>query len=116
MDLIFSILVMARAHEESATKSKRGIAAWTEKRKNANVKILTAKCPGWLKVKADRTGFDLIPDNVAVVREILELTSSGMGQSQIVKIFNKRKQKPLGSGKGWHSSSIQKILTSPALY
>jgi DNA invertase Pin-like site-specific DNA recombinase len=116
MELIFSILVMARAHEESETKSKRGRAAWTAKRTNASNKILTARCPGWLKVKDDRTGFDFVSENVAVVREILDLTSSGMGQSQIVKIFNKRKQKPFGSGKGWHSSSIQKILTSPALF
>jgi DNA invertase Pin-like site-specific DNA recombinase len=116
MELIFSILVMARAHEESETKSKRGRAAWTAKRTNASNKILTARCPGWLKVKDDRTGFDFVAENVAVVREILDLTSSGMGQSQIVKIFNKRKQKPFGSGKGWHSSSIQKILTSPALF
>ena len=116
MDLILSILIMSRAHEESDTKSKRGRAAWTEKRKNAKDKILTARCPRWLKVNDSRTGFDLIPENVAIVREILDLTSSGMGQSQIVKIFNKRKQKPFGHGKGWHSSSIQKILTSPALY
>jgi len=116
MALMYTVMVMARAHEESEIKSQRLKAAWNTKRKNANDKILTARCPGWLKVKADRTGFDLIVENVAVVREILELTSRGMGQSQIVKLFNQRKQKPFGHGKGWHSSSIQKILTSPALY
>ena len=118
MKLMYTVMVMARAHEESEIKSHRLKAAWATKRKNtgAGNKNLTAKCPSWLTAKPDNRGFDLIPENVAVVREILGLTSMGMGQSQIVKIFNKRKQKPFGHGKGWHSSSIQKILTSPALY
>ena len=110
--------MMTRAHEESLIKSQRVSSAWERKRKNAGVgkKNLTARCPSWLKAKPDNIGFELIPEKVAVVREILEWTSKGMGQSQIVKILNHRKEKPFGKGNGWQSSSIQKILMSPALY
>ena len=34
-DLMLSLLVMSRAHEESQTKSRRGKAAWEQKRKRA---------------------------------------------------------------------------------
>ncbi len=110
--------MMTRAHEESQIKGHRVSGAWERKRQNIGVgkKNLTARCPSWLKAKPDNYGFDLIPEKVAVVREILDWTRKGMGQSQIVKILNHRKEKPFGKGNGWQSSSIQKILTNPALY
>ncbi len=53
-NLIMSIVIMSRATEESATKSKRIRASWDNKRSKLGTEILTARCPAWLKVKADR--------------------------------------------------------------
>ncbi|MGF6975377.1 DNA invertase Pin-like site-specific DNA recombinase [Paraburkholderia sp. JPY465] len=117
MDLIISITVMARAHEESLTKSKRQRAAWNTKRANAATKKLTARSPLWLKLNADRTRFDYIPKRVEVVKEIINLAKNGFGQLAIAKMLNERGT-PAFSGEknAWHSSYIQKILTSKQLY
>jgi hypothetical protein len=48
------LLLVSRAHEESATKSKRVRAAWDEKRKNAAFTPMTGKCPAWLKLEGGK--------------------------------------------------------------
>lgn len=115
--LIVSITIMARAHEESVMKSRRLKAAWENKRARISEKKLTARCPSWMALNEDRTEFSLIPEKVDVVMEIIALTKGGMGQSQIVKRLNERGQPNFSNhGTGWHSSYIQKIVTSAALY
>jgi DNA invertase Pin-like site-specific DNA recombinase len=113
--LLMSITIMARAHDESLTKSKRLKAAWANKISNIDQKKLTARCPGWLQLSADKKTFSVIPDRVTVVREIIEMSINGMGQSVIVKRLNDRKIANWW-GNGWHTSSIAKILNNTALY
>ncbi len=117
MDLIISITIMTRAHDESLTKSRRQRAAWNNKRANIATKKLTARCPLWLKLNDDRTEFSFIPDRAELVREIIGLAKNGMGQAAIAKILNERGT-PVFSGNpnGWYPSYIQKILTSKQLY
>ncbi|UEP40314.1 recombinase family protein [Burkholderia sp. B21-005] len=116
-DLIVSITIMARAHEESLTKSKRLKAAWTNKRSRLHEKKLTARCPLWMKLSDDRTQFEFIPERVTVVREVIALAKNGMGQTIIAKTLNAQSIPSFsGNPKGWHPSYIQKILTSTALY
>ncbi|MDB5763960.1 MAG: hypothetical protein JWQ21_2955 [Herminiimonas sp.] len=116
-DLIFSILIMQRAHEESVTKSRRIKAAWSNKRSHLSEKKLTAQCPKWMKLNDSKTAFEVIPERAEIVEEILDLAKNGMGQAQIAKILNERSIPPFSNyGKGWHNSYIQKILTSTALY
>lgn len=116
-DLIVSITIMARAHEESLTKSRRLKAAWTNKRSRLQEKKLTARCPLWMKLNDDRTRFQFIPERASVVREIISLAKNGMGQTIIAKTLNSRTVPSFsGNPKGWHPSYIQKILTSTALY
>ncbi|MFM0474767.1 recombinase family protein [Paraburkholderia strydomiana] len=116
-DLIISLTVMSRAHDESLTKSKRQRAAWNNKRANIGTKKLTARSPLWLKLNADRTEFDFIPERVEIVKEIISLAKNGFGQLAIAKMLNERGT-PAFSGEknAWHSSYIQKILTSKQLY
>lgn len=117
MDLIISITIMSRAHEESLTKSRRQRAAWNNKRVNIGTKKLTARCPLWLKLNADRTEFDFIPKRVEVVKEIISLAKNGFGQLAIAKMLNERGTPAFSSeNNAWHSSYIQKILTSKQLY
>jgi DNA invertase Pin-like site-specific DNA recombinase len=115
--LIISITIMARAHEESATKSRRIKAAWENKRANMGNRKLTAQCPRWMRLKADKTEFDLIPDRAKLIMEIVGLVKMGMGQAQIAKRLNERNEQPFSAhGKGWHASYINKIITSTALH
>ncbi|WP_175787169.1 recombinase family protein [Burkholderia anthina] len=116
-DLIVSITIMSRAHEESLTKSKRLKAAWTNKRSRLHEKKLTARCPLWMRLSDDRSQFEFVPERVSVVREVISLAKNGMGQTIIAKTLNSRSVPSFsGNPKGWHPSYIQKILTSPALY
>jgi len=54
--LLMSLVIMARAYEESATKSKRLKAAWAEKREQATNghRKLTGRCPAWLRLSEDK--------------------------------------------------------------
>lgn len=115
--LIISITIMARAHEESAMKSRRISAAWEAKRARIDEKKLTARCPAWMQLSPDRTEFMLIPERVELVMEIIDMVKSGMGQALIAKRLNERAVPPVSShGKGWYPSYINKIITNTALY
>ena len=70
--LIMSIVIMSRANEESATKSRRIRASWDNKRQNISKKRFTARCPYWLKPSKGEIGFDIIPGRVDVVKRIFQ--------------------------------------------
>ena len=122
MPLMMSILVMMRAHEESLRKSERVQGAWRNKQKNAGTVKLTKTCPSWLSLSDDRKCFVVIEEKATVVRRILKLQREGVGQATIVRMLNREEVSPLQErmknrpSKGWHTSTIQKIINSPALY
>ncbi len=93
MDLVYSLLVMIRAHEESDTKSKRVKAA------------LRKQCEGWLNGTwrgCVRTGTDpawvrlvdgkweLVPESVAAVQLVLDMYRQGHGATRIVTALRER--------------------------
>jgi DNA invertase Pin-like site-specific DNA recombinase len=113
-DLIVSIAKMSRANEESARKSDRLSQAWKAKRAGIGQKKLTARCPSWLRLKADRSGFDVIKDRAAVIRRIFDEAASGIGTYTIVRRLNEDGV-PTFTGKGgWQNSTVNKILSGPA--
>jgi DNA invertase Pin-like site-specific DNA recombinase len=114
-DLMFSIIAMSRAHDESRTKSHRLSAAWENKRKNADTRKLTAKCPGWLKLSADKKSFDVIKKRADVVASIFEDTAAGIGYYSITRRLNNVGVPPFGRSNGWHVSSVAKILANRAV-
>lgn len=59
-ELIISLSIMSRAHEESQIKSHRLSAAWANKRNNIETRKLTAQCPAWLKLSPDKKSFEVI--------------------------------------------------------
>lgn len=113
-DLIISITIMSRAHEESATKSKRLRHAWITKRSNQTEK-LTRICPAWLKLSQDRTKFIERKEACDLIQRIYEMSAEGMGQYQIGKVLNREKVPTIGRSAGWHSSYISKILSNRAV-
>lgn len=82
MDLVYSLLVMIRAHEESDTKSKRVTAAIRRQCEgwlagSFRGVIRNGKDPQWLRW--DGQGWQLIEDRVTAVRRALELYRQGLG-------------------------------------
>lgn len=116
-NLLISLSTMFRANEESQTKSKRIRASWDNKRNTIEEKILTGRCPYWLRPSDSKTNFEFIDDRVAVVKRIYEMAKEGYGNSLIVKTLNNEGVPTFSnSTDGWQSSYIQKILINPAVY
>ncbi len=114
MAFMWAFMVAIRAHEESATKSKRGIASWEMKRQKATEKPLTAMCPSWLTLGDD--GHWLVNEAKAdTVRRIFEEAVAGRGQHQIAARRNADGTPTLNGGDGWYRSTIKKILENPAV-
>lgn len=116
-DLIVSIVIMSRAHEESLMKSKRLKQAWIAKRRQIGEKKLTAIAPGWLKLNADRSAYLPIPERVDIVLRIFAWSRDGIGDKAIAIRLNQQAVSPFNAGRSvmWHSSYIQKILHSRAV-
>lgn len=116
--LMYALLSMVRAHDESRRKSSMLGAAWSEKRNNARKvgKPLTKVAPAWLKMKADRSGFEIIPERAETVREIFSAILSGRGAGSIAKELTVNGPKPWGRSKVWNESYIKKIADSISVY
>ncbi|MBA1229286.1 recombinase family protein [Pseudomonas viridiflava] len=91
MDLVYSLLVMIRAHEESDTKSKRVKAsiirscqAWQAGTYRGLIR--NGKDPGWLTWTG--SAWEMIPDRVLAVRRALELYQEGMGAARATRILH----------------------------
>src|SRR5581483_686395 len=78
--LMFSIMDMARAHGESAFKSKRLCEAWARKRARMGEVKMTSRAPCWLRLSEDRKSWEQIKDRVAVVRRIFGMAIEGKGR------------------------------------
>ena len=114
--LLMSLVIMSRAHEESAMKSRRLKEAWQNKREQASNggRKLTARCPAWLRLSEDKTVFEAIPERAQVIRQIYQMRLEGKGPELIAKTLNE--SKPLWMPKnGWRKSYIAKILNSQAI-
>ena len=121
-DLMLSLLVMSRAHEESEMKSRRVRAAWQSKRDRAVSEghILTAKAPAWLRLRDG--SFEVIEDRADIVRSIFRRALEGHGKAAIAYRMNEEGIEPFGDGpsqarkaNGWHPSYIKKILSNEAV-
>lgn len=93
MDLVYSLLVMIRAHEESDTKSKRVRAAirrqcegWMAGTYRGVIR--NGKDPHWLRWTGE--AWEVIPERVEAVRMALELYRSGIGAGRAAKIMHER--------------------------
>jgi len=80
---IYSIVVMARANEESEIKSRRLSAAWLQKRREASTKKLTSICPAWLSLNSTGTSFDADTKKVELVKRIFDEAAAGKGSDRV---------------------------------
>lgn len=87
MDLVYSLLVMIRAHEESDTKSKRVTAsiiklckAWQDGTYRG--KIRQGRDPKWLRETT--AGWELVPDAAEALREAVSMYLRGLSGTLIL--------------------------------
>ena len=127
-DVFEALFEMMRAHTESQRKSELVGKAWAEKRRKAieDGVAQTSRCPGWLEKVGDR--YELIPDRVAILKEIFHRLANGEGGGRIAADFNRRgvptwgvrrrahkgDAPPTGAAR-WHDSYIQKMRSSEAV-
>lgn len=116
MDLVYSLLVMIRAHEESETKSKRVKAAirrhcdaWASGKTNLTSRL--GKHPQWLRFE-DGT-WRIIQERAAGIRRAIELFREGWGHMRITEDL-------IASGLQLgntlpNSNQIYRIIRNPAL-
>jgi DNA invertase Pin-like site-specific DNA recombinase len=116
MDLVYSLLVMIRAHEESDTKSKRVLASirkqcqgWLDGTYRGLIR--NGKDPAWLQ-RVDGA-WQQIPERVAAVREGLRLYLVGFGA---LKILERLTEDGLSlTGRGPQALQIYRLIKQRAL-
>lgn len=120
LSMIKAMLVMGRAHEESAIKSSRLRSVWAAKRDKAtDGKIMSKRCVAWLRVSEDYSHFEHIPDNVKAVQRVFQLRLEGLSHIKIAKQMNEEGFYTLNQFKsvqdGWSQSSVTELLSNRAV-
>ncbi len=116
MDLVYSLLVMIRAHEESDTKSKRVKAAirrlclaWQAGTYRGIIR--NGKDPQWVRWTGN--SFELVPERAEAMRAAVKLFLEGHGAQHIIKKLGE-----IGIDKAHlpgRTTSIYKVLKNPCL-
>ena len=93
MDLVYIILVLIRANEESETKSLRVRSALTKQCQDwlAGKRGFRVKCgmsPRWVVWNDDKKLFELEPRNKAIMLRKIELFQKGYGGIKIAELIN----------------------------
>ncbi|KVT95789.1 recombinase family protein [Burkholderia ubonensis] len=118
MDLVYSLLVMIRAHEESDTKSKRVKASirrqcqgWIAGTWRAPIRV--GKDPHWVR-ESEGGGFELIPERAEAVRHVIAMFRQGHGAVRIVRDLAERGLTVTDSGRT-QSSNLYRLLANRML-
>ena len=88
MNFMLSVLLFARAHEESATKAKRVRAAFAKKRDAGLAVVSHGHGPGWAYPREDRQGWELDEAKAESVRKVFEHVAGGLGGVAIARLAN----------------------------
>ena len=116
--LVVSLVVMSRAHEESAMKSKRSAASWENRRRLAFdiKKPVSGQCPHWLSLSEDKMSFEVNDEYAEIIRSIFARSIAGIGRRKIAADLNAQKVKPFGPrASKWHTSYVAMLLSSRSL-
>ncbi len=116
MDLVYSLLVMIRAHEESDTKSKRVSAAILRQCKGWQTgtwrgKIRNGKDPQW--VRETEAGWELVPERAEAMRQAVAMYLRGLAGAKIAQRLAEAGNSPTSSKLS--STHLYKMLKNPAL-
>lgn len=110
MDVMMMVMELTRGNQESARKSFLVGKAWADKKDRARAggHILTHKLPAWVEEVGGE--LRLIPERVAVVEKVFELSLAGLGHAAIVRKLTEEKVPPIGASGRWSRSFVANIL------
>jgi hypothetical protein len=109
--MIMSIFVLARSNEESKRKSERCAAVAEQARERARTgKPTTKRVPGWIRVKEDYSGFELIPSYAATVRTVYRMALNGYGANLICDHLIKNKAETWTTKGRWSPDYVSALL------
>ncbi|WP_061023298.1 recombinase family protein [Vibrio splendidus] len=118
LDIMTSLIIMSRAHEESLTKQKRLKESWSNQRKNAH-KIKMSGCyPHWLVRSDDKTEFFIKEDRAQIIKDMLDMCINGLGATQILRHLNENLEKyppPSLKKEFWVRSTVKRLLSDRRL-
>jgi DNA invertase Pin-like site-specific DNA recombinase len=99
------------AYQESKQKAERIGASWMRRREKAREegRIMTAQIPAWLEIVNGE--IVPIPERVAALKRIFELSGAGKGKSRICRALTVENVQPFGLSGKWTVPYIAKILT-----
>ncbi len=115
--LLEPLIYMSRAHEESATKSFRLKDAWARKKERAAAGLpMTRMAPRWLELT--ESGYKLVAERAATVRDIFRLSAEGLGVSRILQhlVADPKKYPAFGDSGKWRDSYVLQILSNRAVF
>lgn len=113
ISLIISIMVMVRAHEESATKGRRVQEAWQAKRDAGG--ILTSMGPAWLKHNKVAKKWEVVREKAEIVQRIFTMSASGYGSPTIAEKLNEEGVPRMGRAEFWTASLVARLLENRAV-
>lgn len=116
MDLVYSLLIMIRAHEESDTKSKRVTASIVKSCRAWQAgtwrgKLRNGKDPQW--VTETETGWALVPDRALAIQEAVSMYLRGQSGVTIVQRLAEKSLSPVREPIS--ATHLYKLLQNPAL-
>ena len=116
-NIMFAVVTLLRAHEESKIKSERLSAVWKQKKRDAQKGVKTGqRLPLWLRYNSDKTAIEEIEDRVELVRLIFEHSRDGWGAYSICRKFNETGIQTWNpSTRFWQESYIKKLLSNRAV-
>ncbi|MEI8043063.1 MAG: recombinase family protein [Verrucomicrobiota bacterium] len=118
-ELIVSIIVLSRAHEESKTKSYRAKQSWAQRKHLITQgKHIKLRLPCWLQSCDGK--YLPVPDKVQLIKYIHKLYLDGYGAQSICTKLTEAGQPNIatpqkGAALRWHSTTILRLLNSKAL-
>lgn len=119
VSLIYAIVILSRANNQSRLYRERSQKSWEAKRKLAREHglPLTTQCPPWLRVvgKGEIRRFVVRKERAAIVEEICRLGIAGFGQGQIIRHLNRRGIPPFSRAPKWRRGMIPQIFKTQAV-
>ncbi|WP_170965369.1 recombinase family protein [Vibrio lentus] len=114
MDIMYSLMIIQRAWEESEIKSQRVSAYWEQKRQDPFSKKKGGSRPFWILINEEGTEFSVNEPKADTVRRIFELKLTGMGTMAIARRMAEEGHKS-GFDKQWSGGTIANVLRSRAV-
>jgi DNA invertase Pin-like site-specific DNA recombinase len=114
-EIMEALVFMERAHNESSTKSMRGLAYWQERRKHMTGQPIHQYCPAWLKLSENKSKFVVIPQAAKAIKLIFKWAGEGLGLNPITAKLNAKGIEPIARKDIWCRSYVAKLLKDKAL-